>query len=76
MGRESTVEGFVKEREFVSMTKTHGFARIVVEVHCARPHCVRRRQKTGGTKDIAYVALSICSRMSPSSTITRRRRPP
>ncbi len=48
------------------------FVRFVVEVDCARPHCVRRRP-TGSTKDIVYIALSICYRTSPSSATTRRR---
>ncbi len=60
----------VMEAHFVSMININSIARIVVVQDCARPRCVRRRP-TGSTKDIAYVALSICSRMSPSSATTR-----
>ncbi len=51
MRRRSTFVRFVKEAQFVSMINKRVFVRFVVEVECARPRCVRRRQETGGTKD-------------------------
>ncbi len=51
--------------------KQKRFVRIMVARHCCiRLHCMRRVQ-TGGTKNIAYVALPICFRVSPWSEITR-----
>ncbi len=60
----------VVEADVVHTVSRSILARIVVGAGCARPHCMRHRQ-TGGTKDVAYVALSICSRVSPPSATTR-----
>ncbi len=54
MGRRNAFVRFVKEAQFLMMINKRVFVWFAVEVHCARPHCVRRRP-TGSTKDIAYV---------------------
>ncbi len=61
--------------EFVRIKNVNVTAKSVVGAHFVK-HRIVRHVATGGTKDTAYVALSICSRMSAMSVTIRRRGPP
>ncbi len=71
MESRSKIVVSVVRTEFVRMEIRYVFERIVVEGDCARLYYVACRHSIGGTKNIACVPLSICSRVSPWSTITR-----
>ncbi len=74
MGKENPTVECVTKKLFVDTIDEKVCVKSVVGGHFAKALSVKQ-PPAGSTKDTAYVASSICSRMKKIRVITRRRSP-